>query len=233
MVRSEGYFSFYRGVSSPLLFGMIHNAVIFYSRGQIEYALRKYHNITTGELPLSFVYLSGLLTGIPISFVETPMELMKIKLQTRKNISFASYLPSIIKNNGFRGLYQGYVPCLLRAVPQFGGYFLGFEYVSRKLTHPGKELSYPACFLAGSFAGLACWVYSYPVEIIKTHIQQDHFVKSQRQYHGMIDCGKQIYAKQGIKGFFKGIVPCLLRAAPVNGSIFLAVTFSKRQLEKF
>jgi solute carrier family 25 carnitine/acylcarnitine transporter 20/29 len=44
---------------------------------------------------------------------------------------------------------------------------------------------------------------------------------SKRVYSGTIDTFSKIYKSHGVGGFTRGIVPCLLRAFPANGSAFV------------
>jgi solute carrier family 25 (mitochondrial carnitine/acylcarnitine transporter), member 20/29 len=66
------------------------------------------------------------------------------------------------------------------------------------------------------------WCSIYPIDVIKSKIQTDCFSKEKRKYSSSLDCAKKIYAKEGIRGFFKGFGPCILRAGPVNASSFVA-----------
>mmetsp|Transcript_15424 Transcript_15424/g.49193 ORF Transcript_15424/g.49193 Transcript_15424/m.49193 type:complete len:128 (-) Transcript_15424:97-480(-) len=116
---------------------------------------------------------------------------------------------------------------MLRNVPCFGLYFLGSELGFRLVNPPGEPTSPKSVFfgglVGGGCAGGLFWGTLYPLETIKTRMQSDHIVKEKRLYSGVIDCAKKTYAEGGVKSFFKGYVPSLTRAVPVNAAIFCAV----------
>jgi len=51
-------------------------------------------------------------------------------------------------------------------------------------------------------------------------MQADSIVRSERRFKGVGDCARQLYAEGGVKRFFKGVAPCMLRAAPANATCF-------------
>ena len=75
-------------------------------------------------------------------------------------------------------------------------------------------------FFAGGIAGSASWFFSYPVDYIKTKMQSQNLYDL--KYRNSMDCAKQMYKKEGIRTFFKGLGITLLRSFPVNGVAFLS-----------
>lgn len=66
------------------------------------------------------------------------------------------------------------------------------------------------------------------MDVVKSKMQTDSL--SNPRYNGVIDCMKKIVHKEGIKGLYRGLGPCVARAIPVNASIFLFYEVSKNLL---
>jgi len=49
-------------------------------------------------------------------------------------------------------------------------------------------------------------------------------------YTGMFNAVKVIFAKEGIRGFFKGMLPNYLKVAPATGASFVTYEWSKKLL---
>ena len=45
--------------------------------------------------------------------------------------------------------------------------------------------------------------------------------KSEITYNGILDCAQKIFKNEGIRGFYKGLAPNLLRIFPASGLFFL------------
>ena len=74
-------------------------------------------------------------------------------------------------------------------------------------------------FLLGGLAGLAFWMAALPLDVVKTQIQSDHLLHP--KYKSAFHCTKQIYQKQGLRGFVRGYAPCLARSIPTSASLFM------------
>jgi solute carrier family 25 (mitochondrial carnitine/acylcarnitine transporter), member 20/29 len=69
--------------------------------------------------------------------------------------------------------------------------------------------------LSGGLAGIAAWLPGYPQDVIKSVIQ------SHDKHLSLPQATRQIFKSHGVKGFFKGFTPTMLRAFPANAATFL------------
>lgn len=53
-----------------------------------------------------------------------------------------------------------------------------------------------------------------------------------RKYDTILECIKKVTATEGIKGWFRGFIPGLLRAFPTNGAALVVTEFMLRNLPK-
>lgn len=123
-MKWEGFSGFYSGIYSPLLGQMIFRACSFSifhftSRSLINTFDNNNNNSIHKETNIAPYIIAGGITGFAISFIETPIDLLKIKLQTQifleridpnykpqyKNVY--ECMKHITKKYGMKGLWQG------------------------------------------------------------------------------------------------------------------------------
>jgi len=129
-----------------------------------------------------------------------------------------------------KGLYRGSGVTILREAQAYGVWFLAFEYLMKRTTKHTKREDIPSWKIAayGGLAGEALWLSSYPLDVVKSKLQTDGLAKDSQQFKGMVDCAKKIWAVDGMLGFWRGIVPTLLRALPVSAGTFFVVETTMR-----
>lgn len=87
-----------------------------------------------------------------------------------------------------------------------------------------KDVSSLSLLFSGAMAGLAYWIFIYPVDVIKSSLQSDHSDKAQRKFRGVVDCAQWLYSKDGgWRRFYRGYAPCLTRAPIAAGVMFLVL----------
>ncbi|KAK0169171.1 hypothetical protein PV327_011734 [Microctonus hyperodae] len=78
--------------------------------------------------------------------------------------------------------------------------------------------------MAGGLSGIVSWVFTYPIDVIKSRLQAD---KNSR-YVGAIDCLKKSLNEEGVRCLFKGLNSTILRAFPTNAATFTVVNWTIR-----
>ncbi|KAH9446163.1 hypothetical protein MJO29_012500 [Puccinia striiformis f. sp. tritici] len=244
--RKEGFLGFYKGTSLPLI-GI--GACVSIQFGCLEASKRafKERNIANGnghQLSLGQLYLSGAAAGVGNSIISGPVEHIRIRLQTSSSanqlnhfVGPADALKKIIRSDGIlRGLYCGQLITVAREFHGYGMYFLGYEWlVERHMKSKDcsrSEIGTGWAMLYGAGAGYSMWLSSYPLDQIKTRIQTDGLPsqKASRKYFGIVDCVQKIYAREGCRGFLRGLTPTLIRSPLVNGATFAAFETTMRML---
>ncbi|KAL2125783.1 hypothetical protein VTI74DRAFT_2756, partial [Chaetomium olivicolor] len=132
-----------------------------------------------------------------------------------------------------RGLYRGEAVTLLREAQAYGVWFLAFEWLmnadAARNRVERKEIPSWKIALYGGLAGEALWLGSYPFDVVKSKMQTDGFGEGQR-FKSMRDCFGQTWRAEGMRGFWKGIGPTLLRAMPVSAGTFAVVEMTMRAI---
>ena len=127
-----------------------------------------------------------------------------------------------------RGLFLGFSPTFIREVSANAVYFYSYEYIMRLFADGESSAHAPieAAFLAGGIAGSNSWLFTYPVDYVKTVMQSQDLNKL--KYRGMIDCARQHYRSEGYQTFFKGLGITMLRSFPVNAVAFFSFEYLMR-----
>lgn len=210
MTKNEGFKGFYRGLI-PNLIGIIPEkaiklAVNDYARESWGARLR----IHPDKIPVFYGMMSGALAGICQVVATNPMEIVKIQLQLAGNQAHGPKTASdVVKTLGIRGLYRGTGATLCRDVP-FSIIFFSLVSVFKNFgTKEGEKTTLPVIFGSGILAGAVAAAAVTPMDVIKTRLQ---VIKTagESPYKGQLDCYRQVLARHGPSGLFKGVVPRVL-----------------------
>ena len=118
-------------------------------------------------------------------------------------------LQQTVAREGLRGLYKGGTPPLVGwgvIDSLMWGSLVQYRIMLQALqSDPTQPLSIPAHFLAGGMAGVTSVVAVTPIEQVKARLQIQYHDKASKQYAGPIDCVRQLYRNNGIRGLYGGI----------------------------
>ncbi len=109
-------------------------------------------------------------------------------------------------------------------------YFYSYEYIMRLFA--GGQSSYHApimaAFIAGGLAGANSWLFTYPIDYIKTVMQSQDL--HNLRYRNSTHCALDQFRTEGYRAFFKGLGITMLRSFPVNGVAFLSFEWVMRTM---
>ncbi|KAM5179524.1 mitochondrial ornithine transporter 1-like [Mantella aurantiaca] len=135
IVKQEGPLGFYQGLISTICREM-PGYFVFFGGYELTRSFFASGGKSKDELGPVALMVSGGFGGIALWLVIYPVDCIKSRIQvlsiTGKQAGFIGTCTSIVKNEGFRSLYSGLKPTLIRAFPANAALFLTFEY-SRKL----------------------------------------------------------------------------------------------------
>ncbi|SCU93440.1 LAMI_0E14378g1_1 [Lachancea mirantina] len=208
---------FYQGLGSPVSGAALENAVLFVAFNRASHVLE--HHTSLSQVSKSV--WAGAFAGACASFVLTPVELVKCRLQvsnlTKVPGAQSKIWPtvkSILAAKGLAGLWQGQSGTFVRETGGGAVWFTTYEIVKELLAarRQSQENHTWELLVAGACAGVGFNASTFPADTIKSTMQTRH--------DSFMNTTKTILARQGISGFYRGLGITLVRAVPSNAIIF-------------
>ena len=153
-------------MSSPIAGAMVINATLF----GVESNVRKKLNF---ENPLMNSAVAGAAGGFATAFILNPTEAVKIQMQ-KENCTYRSTLActrDLIARHGLRSLSHGFSLTAFRETPACAVYIASYEMMTGE--NSGNKASLLQLLIAGGIAGCLSWIFTYPIDTVKTKYQAD------------------------------------------------------------
>lgn len=132
-------------------------------------------------------------------------------------------IQQIYQQSGFKGFLKGLGVSL---VLSFSGVLQMYLYEGSKILYQKVQIPQSKFsekhFICGSFSKFTSILITYPLTTIRTRVQQNQYFnnRSQAKYSSATDVTKRIMRDEGFVGFYKGILPNLLKGIPQRGIYF-------------
>jgi len=181
--------------------------------------------------------IAGILAGLISSFAVSPIELVKIRMQSQNKLSINregdqneptpvfenefDCIRWIVNHEGWKKLFfHGLGITIVREIPSYVFYFVAYGLLAKSVM---ADLlgGNAAPLIFGAMAGWAMWVPTYPADLVKTRLQiQTRLKGNRKEMLNSRQITANIYRSGGVRAFFEGLQPKLVRAAVKH-----AVTF--------
>ncbi|OJJ69245.1 hypothetical protein ASPBRDRAFT_132622 [Aspergillus brasiliensis CBS 101740] len=241
-----GIKAFYRGLTPNLVGNSTSWALYFLCYGNIKGVMRTWRSGSQDQALTSADYfLASGSAGMLTSALTNPIWVIKTRMLSTGSqspgayASFTTGAKEILRSEGISGFYRGLVPALF-GVSHGALQFMAYEqlklYRSRMAPSAGtsvirrassssdaarsgiRELGNVDLFVISSLSKLFAGCVTYPYQVLRSRLQtyDAHLV-----YSGVRDAVAQIWAREGVTGFYKGLGPNLLRVLPSTWVTFL------------
>ncbi|KAI0780691.1 mitochondrial carrier [Trametes elegans] len=251
--QEEGFAGFYRGIWIPLFTISFVRAASFTIYSRTKEYFRDRHWLTHNNIfnVSAAGGISGALSGSLISFCSAPFELVKVRRQLEYSIAASKGLRiakapgtleairDIFRTNGALGLYTGFRLHFVRDTTGTALYFFeydGFRYLMGR-DASGEQGDTPPWlpipvslvpFVCGSLAGVTSWALIYPLDVVKTKVQQRALAGEKRRgvletFHRLIrgpdpNAPKPIFV--GLARLYRGLGVSALRSVTTHGLLW-------------
>ncbi|KAI5310667.1 hypothetical protein KEM55_003790 [Ascosphaera atra] len=235
---------FYRGLTPNLIGNSVSWGLYFFWYDQIKDYLRTVRGTSSGLGSMDYFIASGA-SGVITSSLTNPIWVIKTRmLSSGANApgayaSFVSGIRSIYRAEGIVGFYRGFVPALF-GVSHGALQFMAYERLKHfrsQMTHSNASkqtknsgtriLDNVDYLLSSSLSKIFAGCITYPYQVLRSRLQM---YDAEKTYRGLIDAVIQIWKKEHIRGFYKGLVPNLVRVLPNTCVTFLVYENTKRWL---
>ncbi|TVY84553.1 Mitochondrial substrate carrier family protein L [Lachnellula suecica] len=246
-VRKEGVAGLYKGATPPLVGWMFMDSIML---GSLTFYRKLLHrtlfapshlsglpqrdpSLPPSKLPTVGHAMAGVMAGATVSFIAAPVEHIKARLQIQYSSNKAERLykgpvdcaSKIYKHHGIPGLYHGLSATLL--FRSFFFFWWGSYDVFTRLLSSHTALSMPAInFWAGGLSAQVFWITSYPSDVVKQRIMTDPLAgglgDGEKRFRNWGQAARTVYRENGWRGYWRGFVPCFLRAFPANAMALVA-----------
>lgn len=263
--REEGITGFYRGLWIPLTTISFVRAASFTIYSSIKENFRN-NNILCRDSIIDTSLtggISGAMSGALISFGSAPFELVKVRRQLEYTIAATKGIAlvkppgtleavkEIYGGNGFAGLYTGFRLHFLRDTAGTALYFLEYDGMRHLLgrKRSGEQgltptwLPVPASlvpFICGSVSGVTSWALIYPLDVVKTKVQQRSLAGE--RYRGPLETLQRLIRGpdpsapkpllSGIARIYRGLGVSALRSITTHGLLWTLFDMTAQYIDK-
>ncbi|KAJ3715524.1 mitochondrial NAD transporter [Lentinula raphanica] len=188
--------------------------------------------------------IAGAGGGLVASVATCPLDVIKTRLQAQRYIQgqvgyqgILGTIKTIAKFDGLKGFYRGLGPTILGYLPTWAIYFAVYDGIKSTfgeaplgVNSKSKDWIYPAAqvkgyqpamrehpwslhILSAMTAGACSTICTNPLWVIKTRFMTQSW--DEIRYRHTLDAALTIYRSEGVRAFYRGLLPSLLGIAHV------------------
>eukprot|EP00931_Biecheleriopsis_adriatica_P010542 TRINITY_DN111615_c0_g1_i1.p1 TRINITY_DN111615_c0_g1~~TRINITY_DN111615_c0_g1_i1.p1 ORF type:complete len:313 (-),score=49.11 TRINITY_DN111615_c0_g1_i1:42-980(-) len=180
-------------------------------------------------------FIAGGSGGIMATTFTYPFDLIRTMWTAqgvpRAHPTLASLVRHIVTSDGLAGLYRGFFATMVLHIPQTAMQFGSYGTLKSLKLLDESHGTFNAA-INGFLAGAASKALVQPLDTVRRRLQvctlqRDARYGAQIEYSGYLDCVRTMYLREGVWGFYKGLVPNVLKNAPASAITFAVYEHAK------
>uniref|UniRef100_A0A672PQ94 Calcium-binding mitochondrial carrier protein SCaMC-3-like n=1 Tax=Sinocyclocheilus grahami TaxID=75366 RepID=A0A672PQ94_SINGR len=239
MVQEGGLRSLWRGNGINVLKIAPESAIKFMAYEQVNKAESINYNKCSkegGSLRVQERFIAGSLAGATAQTIIYPMEVLKTRLTLRKTGQYsgmADCAKQILRKEGVRAFYKGYVPNTLGIIPYAGIDLAVYETLKnawlQRYCMGSADPGVLVLLGCGTVSSTCGQLASYPLALIRTRMQAQASADGAPQL-SMVGQFKHIVSHEGVPGLYRGIAPNFLKVIPAVSISYVVYEHMKKAL---
>ncbi|CAK9780296.1 unnamed protein product [Cutaneotrichosporon oleaginosum] len=169
--------------------------------------------------------VAGAGAGLVSSIATCPLDVVKTTLQAqsvaRGDKGYEGVTKTIIRiyrQSGLRGFYRGLGPTIGGYLPTWGIYFTVYDFIKDRLRRVPLAVAHPdmSHVVAAMTAGATGTILTNPLWVVKTRFMAQAILPpTAKRYRNTVQAFYTIYKNEGIRAFYKGLLPSLFGVSHV------------------
>ncbi|CAK75879.1 unnamed protein product (macronuclear) [Paramecium tetraurelia] len=235
--KEEGFAGYYKGYRATAIANPIFHSLFF----PLYKWNKKTLEISYGISGFQNHLLATIITGLVCDLITNPLWLIRTRMQTQylhdqNNAKYTSVFRGLItlqKEEGFLALYKGLGATVL-GLSHVAVQFPIYERLKQNYTDKNGQLLPTDILKASILSKSMAVLVTYPHVVIRTRLHDNKTVYKSglRSRVRIIDICRVIYEQDSIGGFYKGLIPDLIRVLPTNSITFLVYELFSQYLGK-
>jgi len=189
--------------------------------------------------------LAGSMAGVTSVLFTYPLDLTRARLayqvKVHKYQGISHTIATMVREEGWRSLYRGFVPTLLGILPYAGTSFATYDtlkiFLSRRFSdavlrpHENhKDLRVPYQLACGAIAGAVAQTVSYPLDVVRRRMQLSGMSSRLPNYASTAHAFRSIWQTEGFRGLWIGLSINYVKVVPAVSLSFATYEYMKKAL---
>ncbi|EFA84007.1 EF-hand domain-containing protein [Heterostelium album PN500] len=227
MYKVEGFRGLFKGNGTNVIRIAPYSAIQFLSYEKYKKVNGQSHLHTGQNL---FVGGSAGVTSLLFTY---PLDLIRsrltVQIHEQKYTGIADAYRKIVAEEGYRGLYKGLFTSALGVAPYVAINFTTYETL-KYFFSKDKNLTVVNSLIFGAISGATAQTITYPIDLLRRRLQVQGIGGAPLIYSGPLDACKKVIKEEGVRGLYKGMIPCYLKVIPAISISFCVYELMKSLL---